>query len=109
MRPKQPKAEPQEDLFRARLQNVVDSRHPLVRLAALIDWGRFETEFGALYTEGGRPGLPTRLMVGLHLLNVWPAPSASVFAARSDQSTPTYPVSEHIAPAKMEIRASRSS
>src|SRR4051795_978593 len=68
MRPKQPKAEPQEDLFRARLQNVVDSRHPLVRLAARIDWGRFETEFGALYTEGGRPGLPTRLMVGLHLL-----------------------------------------
>src|SRR3954451_7865204 len=68
MRPKQPKAEPQEDLFRARLQNVVDSRHALVRLAALIDWGRFETEFGALYTEGGRPGLPTRLMVGLHLL-----------------------------------------
>jgi IS5 family transposase len=68
MRPKQPKAEPQEDLFRARLQNVVDSRHPLVRLAALIDWGRFEVAFGALYTDGGRPGLPTRLMVGLHLL-----------------------------------------
>src|SRR5215210_7131056 len=68
MRPKQPKAEPQEDLFRARLDNLVDLRHPLVRLAALIDWGRFEAEFGALYTDGGRPGLPTRLMVGLHLL-----------------------------------------
>lgn len=68
MRPKQPKAEPQEDLFRARLQNLVDPRHALVRLAGLIDWGRFEAEFGALYTDGGRPGLPTRLMVGLHLL-----------------------------------------
>ncbi len=68
MRPKQPKAEPQEDLFRARLQNLVDPRHPLVRLAGLIDWGRFETAFGALYVDGGRPGLPTRLMVGLHLL-----------------------------------------
>jgi IS5 family transposase len=68
MRPKQPKAEPQEDLFRARLDNLVDLRHPLVRLAALIDWVRFEAEFGALYTDGGRPGLPTRLMVGLHLL-----------------------------------------
>jgi IS5 family transposase len=68
MRPKQPKAEPQEDLFRARLENLVDPRHPLVRLAPLIDWGRFEAEFGALYTDGGRPGLPTRLMVGLHLL-----------------------------------------
>src|SRR5919202_5481984 len=68
MRPKQPKAEPQEDLFRARLENLVGARHPLVRLAGLIDWRRFEAEFGALYTEGGRPGLPTRLMVGLHLL-----------------------------------------
>src|SRR5215212_165167 len=68
MRPKQPEAEPQEDLFRARLQNLVDPRHPLVRLAGLIDWGRFEAEFGTLYTDGGRPGLPTRLMVGLHLL-----------------------------------------
>ncbi len=68
MRPKQPKAEPQDDLFRTRLENLVDPRHPLVRLAGLIDWGRFEAEFGALYTDGGRPGLPTRLMVGLHLL-----------------------------------------
>jgi IS5 family transposase len=68
MRPKLPKAEPQDDLFRARLENLVDPRHALVRLAALIDWGWFEAEFGALYTDGGRPGLPTRLMVGLHLL-----------------------------------------
>ena len=68
MRPKQATATPQDDLFRARLENLIDLRHPLVRLAGLIDWGRFETEFGALYTEGGRPGLPTRLMVGLHLL-----------------------------------------
>ena len=69
MRPKQPTAEPQDDLFRARLANLVDRRHPLVRLAGLIDWGRFETEFGPLYTDAtGRPGLPMRLMVGLHLL-----------------------------------------
>src|SRR5690349_14212630 len=67
MRPKQPKAEPQEDLFRARLENLVDPRHPLVRLAQLIDWGRFVAAFGPLYTEAsGRPGL--RLMGGLHLL-----------------------------------------
>ena len=68
MLPKQPKAEPQEDLFRARLQSLVGSRHPLVRLAALIGWARFEAEFRPLYTDGARPGLPTRQMVGLHLL-----------------------------------------
>jgi transposase, IS5 family len=69
MRPKQPAAEPQEDLFRARLENLVDQRHALARLAGLIEWVRFEVEFGTLYTDAiGRPGLPTRLMVGLHLL-----------------------------------------
>ena len=66
MRPKQATATPQDDLFRAQLENLIDPRHPLVRLAGLIGWGRFEVEFGALYTDGGRPGLPTRLMVGLH-------------------------------------------
>jgi transposase, IS5 family len=81
MRPKQP-AEPQEDLFRARLQNLVDPRHALVRLAGLIDWGRFEAEFGALYTEGGRPGLPTRLMVGLHLLKHMDGLSDELVCAR---------------------------
>ena len=69
MRPKQPAAEPREDLFRTRLENLVDRRHALVRLAGLIDWGRFEAAFGPLYTDGtGRPGLPTRLMAGLTLL-----------------------------------------
>ncbi len=68
MRPKQATATPQDDLFRARLENLVDLRHPLVRLAGLIDWGRFEAEFGTLHTDGGRPGLPTRLMVGLGIV-----------------------------------------
>ena len=57
------------ELFRSRLENIIDQRHPLVRLARLIDWPLFEARFGALYVEGaGRPGLPTRLMVALHLL-----------------------------------------
>jgi IS5 family transposase len=69
MRPKQPETTDQAELFRARLDNLVGPKHPLVRLAALIDWRRFEAAFGPLYTDGiGRPGLPTRLMVGLHLL-----------------------------------------
>jgi hypothetical protein len=101
VRPKQPAAEPQEDLFRARLENLVDLRHPLVRLAGLVGWGRFEAEFGALCTDGGRPGLPTRLMVGLHLLKhmtgsrtrrsaraTWTARMRSSSAARCSSSTP---------------------
>ena len=69
MRPRRPKATPSEDLFRARLSNQLDLKHPLIRLAGLIEWESFETEFGALYHETlGRPGKPTRLMVGLSYL-----------------------------------------
>jgi IS5 family transposase len=55
-------------MFRSRLENMIDMRHELVLLAGLIDWKRFDETFGGLYAEKGRPGLPTRLMVGLHLL-----------------------------------------
>ena len=37
-------------------------------LSQVIDWARFDAAFGSRYAETGRPGLPTRLMVGLHLL-----------------------------------------
>ena len=48
---------------------LVSHEHPLYRLAEAIDWTRFESELGPLYAEAtGRPGLPTRLMVGLHYL-----------------------------------------
>ena len=69
MRPRQPEGDSSDDLFRARLSNQLDLKHPLLRLAELIDWQRFETAFGALYHEtAGRPGKPTRLMVGLTYL-----------------------------------------
>ena len=70
MQPHKPsQAESQGQLFRARLDRIIDEEHALVRCAKRIDWSSFEAEFGALYAEGvGRPGLPTRLMVGLHYL-----------------------------------------
>src|SRR5260221_1871948 len=68
MRPKEPLTTATDDLFRARLSNIINPRHEVVRLAQMIDWRMFETASGPLYAEVGRPGLPTRLMVGLHLL-----------------------------------------
>ena len=41
----------------------------MYRLAALIDWALLEQEFGALYSESGRPGIPIRLMAGLSCLS----------------------------------------
>ena len=58
-----------EDMFRQRLENLLDLRHPLARLSARIEWSVFSQSFGELYAaELGRPGLPIRLLVGLHYL-----------------------------------------
>jgi transposase, IS5 family len=58
-----------DDASKVRLALLVSHDHPLYRLAEAIDWSRFEAELGPLYADAtGRPGLPTRLMVGLHYL-----------------------------------------
>ena len=59
----------QGDLFRSRLDQMLDRQHSLFRLADQIDWQFFEREFGPLYSvKMGRPGVPIRLLVGLHYL-----------------------------------------
>jgi len=70
MRPKSDvKEHRQGELFRAQLEQILDHEHELYRLASVIDWRVFEEVFGTLYVEHkGRPGLPIRLMVGLHYL-----------------------------------------
>ena len=61
--------EAQGDLFRSRLDQILNRKHPLFQLANQIDWQFFDDEFGQLFVEHfGRPGLPTRLIVGLHYL-----------------------------------------
>ncbi len=56
----------EQDLFRTELINLIDHRHELVRLAALIDWPAFEQAWGPKFeSTTGRPALPTRLMASL--------------------------------------------
>ena len=51
------------------LARQLNLNHPLVQLAETIDWESFEETFGRVVkASGGRPALPTRLMVGLHYL-----------------------------------------
>jgi len=51
------------------LAKIINQRHALVTLADRIDWKRFEELFSVTFDPGnGRPGLPTRLMVGLQYL-----------------------------------------
>jgi IS5 family transposase len=56
------------ELFRSQLVNIINMRHELVLLADKITWSFFDQRFSPLYAEVGRPGVSTRLMVGLHLL-----------------------------------------
>jgi IS5 family transposase len=50
------------------LDQLLDRTHPLVKLSDQIDWLQFTQAFGPLYAEEGRPGVPVRIMVGLHYL-----------------------------------------
>jgi IS5 family transposase len=68
MKPKKPQHQDQADLFRSRLDQILDRKHPLFVLANQIDWSVFDQKFGRLYADKGRPALSTRLMVGLHYL-----------------------------------------
>lgn len=61
-----PKGPEQDDLFRARLVEIIDMRHELVKLAALLDWEFFECEWAGFFpSEAGRPATPSRLVAGL--------------------------------------------
>jgi len=67
MKPK--KIDPQGRIFETPLEDIINMKHRLVILSHQIDWSSLEETFGKLYVQGfGRPGLPTRLMVGLHYL-----------------------------------------
>ncbi len=69
MRPKEQRETGQTDLFRARLDQIVNPTHALVKLAAAIDWRFLEERLGSVYDDDpGRPPLPTRLMAGLAIL-----------------------------------------
>ena len=69
MRPKERWDEGQRDLFKSRLDQIVNLKHELVKLSRVIDWGFLEKHFGSVYDDGpGQPPLPTRLMAGLAIL-----------------------------------------
>src|ERR1700679_2305550 len=69
MRPRERRETGQSDLFRPRLDQIIDMNHALAKLARVIDWGFLEKSFGAVYSDGpGQPPLPTRLMAGLAIL-----------------------------------------
>ena len=69
MRPRERRETGEQDLFRSRLDQIIDIEHALVKLSRAIDWRFLEQKLGAVYQDGpGQPPLPTRLMAGLAIL-----------------------------------------
>src|ERR1043166_7499350 len=68
MRPKKPQTTAEGDLFRARLEQIINLEHELVRVAGAIDWDWIDGEIAPLYSDKGRPGIETRFVIGLLLL-----------------------------------------
>ena len=65
MAPKSPTPK-SNDLFRQRLDELVNLRHPLAQLAGHIDWSVFEHEWAGLFpSRRGRPATAPRLIAGL--------------------------------------------
>jgi transposase, IS5 family len=68
MRPRKPQGASEGDLFRARLDQIINMRHELVQLASKVDWDWIDHEIAPLYSDKGRPGIETRFVIGLLLL-----------------------------------------
>src|SRR5246500_353145 len=68
MRPRKPQGASEGDLFRARLDQIINMRHELVQLASKIDWDWIDDEIAPLYSDKGRPGIESRFVSGLLLL-----------------------------------------
>jgi len=52
----QPRDDRQDDLFRSSLEQIINLRHPLVRLAAEINWDFLAKRFSSVCRVG--PGQP---------------------------------------------------
>jgi IS5 family transposase len=63
-----PKHQPpvSSELFQQTLTELINLEHPLVKLASLIDWKVFETQWAGFFpSKTGRPATPPRLIAGL--------------------------------------------
>ncbi len=68
MRPKQQPKTRHDDLFRARLDQIINMKHELVVLANRIDWAWIDEQLAECFSAHGRPAEPVRFMIGMFFL-----------------------------------------
>ncbi|WP_281171656.1 IS5 family transposase [Gemmobacter nectariphilus] len=81
-----PRPEEQDDLLRRRLVDLIDMRPELVKLAELIDWEFFETEWAGFFPSSkGRPATSPRLVAGhMYLQHAYRLSDEAVIASWVD-------------------------
>jgi IS5 family transposase len=68
MRPKKQQKARHDDLFRARLDQIINMKHALVGQDDKIDWTWLDEQLANCFSDQGRPSEPVRFMVGMFLL-----------------------------------------
>ncbi len=68
MRPKQQQKARHDDLFRARLDQIINMKHELVVLADRIGRVWLDAQLAESYSDQGRPAESVRFMIGMFLL-----------------------------------------
>ena len=77
------------------LETMLDSKHPVFKLANMVDWSLFEKSFSPLFcSDNGRPPKPIRLMTGLIMLKLLRNVSDEQVAVQRG-GCGTYPQGEH--------------
>lgn len=68
MRPNSQDTPQTYDIFRSQLTQIINLEHELVCMSVAIDWKYLEEKNAEFYKGEGRPGVNSRLMIGLHIL-----------------------------------------
>lgn len=65
MKPKKPKTDPNLDLFRQELKDMLDDAHPLYMIRKLIEWDELHEDLSEYFSEEGAPAKSVQLVAGI--------------------------------------------
>ena len=68
MRSKQQQKARHDNLFRARLDKIINMKHEPAVLADRIDWAWLDAQLAESFSDQGRPAEAVRFMIGMFLL-----------------------------------------
>jgi len=68
MKPNKPKTDPNLDLFRPELKEMLDNTHPLYVMRELIEWDELHEDLSEYFSVEGAPAKSVQLVAGIFYL-----------------------------------------